>query len=104
MRQFESSEAHKADIDFEQTRALVPLKDIGEPYVRALLEKASAEYIYAGQEIFVRGSLDHTHMYLLYGDVSLIDAQQQSTPIKGRQTLLPLAHFQPRRHSAVAVS
>ncbi|HEY7883703.1 MAG TPA: cyclic nucleotide-binding domain-containing protein [Cellvibrionaceae bacterium] len=104
MRQFESNQTPRADIDFEQTHSLVPLKDMGESYVRALLDKATAEYIYAGQNLFVRGSVDNTHIYLLYGDVSLEDDKQQCTAIKGRQTLLPLAHFQPRKHNAVAVS
>lgn len=91
-----------AEFDLLLTRTLVPLKDMSEAHLLALLEQASAEVVCAGQTLFELGSYDAEHVYLLYGDVMLSDAQGQQTLVKGRATLMPLAHHQPRRCKAVA--
>src|SRR5690606_24262107 len=92
----------KAEFDLHLTRTLVPLKDMSEAHLLALLDYASAEVICAGQTLFELGSYDGEHVYLLYGDVLLSDAQGQQRLVKGRATLMPLAHHQPRRYKAVA--
>lgn len=97
-------EPAQTGIDFNQTRTLVPLKDMGESYVRVLLESARADYVYAGQPVFKRGQVDNRHLYLLYGDISLVDGEGRHEAVKGRKSLLPLAHFQPRQHTATAVT
>lgn len=104
MQDLKMGAAQQAQFDYNQTRSLVPLKDMGESYVHVLLDSAQAEYIYAGQDVFKRGQEDHCHRYLLYGDISLEDAHHNITEIKGRKTLLPLAHYQPRKHTATAVT
>lgn len=90
--------------DLNLTRSLVPLKDMSESHLFALLDDAEMEIAYAGQTLFAEGSYDGQHVYLLYGNVSLIDAKGGRTQIKGRESLFPIAHHQPRLVTAVADS
>jgi CRP-like cAMP-binding protein len=88
--------------DLNLTRTLVPLKDMSESHLLALLENAVTEVVCAGQTLLTAGSYDGQHVYLLHGDVALIDAEGTRTQIKGRSTLFPIAHQQPRTCTAVA--
>lgn len=88
--------------DLNLTRTLVPLKDMSESHLLALLDDAQAEVVCAGQTLFTSGNYDNEHIYLLYGDVVLSADDGSVSLIKGRSTLTPLAHHQPRRHTAVA--
>lgn len=90
--------------DLNLTRSLVPLKDMSESHLFALLDDAVMDVACAGQTLFAEGSYDGQHIYLLYGNVSLIDAQGRRTQIKGRESLFPIAHHQPRLVTAVADS
>lgn len=90
--------------DLNLTRSLVPLKDMSESHLLALLEDAEMEVAYTGQTLFAEGSYDGQHIYLLHGNVTLVDAQGQRTQIKGRESLFPIAHHQPRLVTAVADS
>lgn len=94
----------RAEFDLSITRALVPLKDMSENHLLALLDDAQVEVACAGQTLFTSGSYDQDHVYLLHGDVTLTAADGTVALIKGRATLMPLAHRQPRRHTAVAQS
>jgi CRP-like cAMP-binding protein len=88
--------------DLNLTRTLVPLKDMSESHLLALLENSVTEIVCVGQTLFTAGSYDGQHVYLLHGDVALIDAEGTRTQIKGRSTLFPIAHQQPRACSAIA--
>lgn len=90
------------DFDLNLTRTLVPLKDMSESHLLALLEVSQVETLCAGQLLFSAGSYDAHHLYLLHGDVSLVDGKGVRTRIKGRSTLFPLAHLQPRQVTASA--
>ncbi len=90
------------DMDLSLTRSLVPLKDMSESHLLALLHEAELETVCAGQTIFQQGSYDNQHVYLLYGDVSLVDAAGGRSQIKGRASLFPIAHHQPRLVTAIA--
>ena len=90
--------------DLNLTRSLVPLKDMSESHLLALLEDAVLEVAYPGQTLFSEGNYDGQHIYLLYGNVTLTDPQGQRTQIKGRQSFFPIAHHQPRLVNAVADS
>lgn len=94
----------RVEFDLSLTRTLVPLKDMSEAHLLELLSNSDSEVICAGQTIFTRGSYDAHHVYLLHGDVSLVDQDNVTTLVKGRSTLLPIAHHQPRLVSAVAES
>lgn len=91
-----------AEFDLNLTRTLVPLKDMSESHLLALLDNAAVETVCAGQTLFTAGSYDAQHVYLLHGDVSLVVEGGGQTQIKGRSTLLPIAHQQPRQFTAVA--
>jgi CRP-like cAMP-binding protein len=84
------------------TRSLIPLKDMSESHLLALLSSVEAEMVCAGQTIFSRGNYDGQHVYLLHGAISLLDENDVPTLVKGGSILMPLAHFQPRRFTAIA--
>jgi CRP-like cAMP-binding protein len=90
--------------DLSLTRTLVPLKDMSEAHLLELLSDAHTEVVCAGQTLFARGNYDAHHVYLLHGNVNLIDENNVTSLIKGRSTLLPIAHHQPRLVTAVAES
>lgn len=90
--------------DLKLTHTLVPLKDMSESHLLALLDDAEIEAVCAGQTLFTSGSYDEQHIYLLHGDVTLTADDGTCSLIKGRATLMPLAHHQPRRVTAVAQS
>lgn len=92
------------EFDLSLTHTLVPLKDMSESHLSFLLDGVKAEIVCAGQTIFTRGSYDGEHLYLLHGNVSLQDDSGLTTLIKGRSSLLPIAHHQPRLVTAVAES
>jgi CRP-like cAMP-binding protein len=90
------------EFDLNLTRTLVPLKDMSESHLLALLDDAVVEVVCAGQTLFTAGSYDAQHVYLLHGDVSLVVEDGSQTRIKGRSSLLPIAHQQPRQFTAIA--
>lgn len=94
--------APPVEFDLNLTRTLVPLKDMSESHLLSLLDNAVVEAVCAGQTLFAAGSYDAQHVYLLHGDVSLMLEDGSRTQIKGRATLLPIAHQQPRQYTAVA--
>ncbi|HTF95035.1 MAG TPA: cyclic nucleotide-binding domain-containing protein [Cellvibrio sp.] len=90
------------EFDLNLTRTLIPLKDMSESHLLALLNDALVEVVCAGQILFSAGSYDAQHVYLLHGDVTLIDETGNHSRIKGRSSLLPIAHQQPRALTAIA--
>ncbi len=100
----QSSQAESVDFDLNLTHTLVPLKDMSESHLLALLDDAVIEVVCAGQTLFTNGSYDAQHVYLLHGNVSLVANDGSLTHVKGRETLFPIAHHQPRQVTAVADS
>lgn len=98
--------AKPADIEFDLnlTHALVPLKDMSESHLLALLDDAVAEVVCTGQTLFTAGSYDAHHVYLLHGTVTLEATDGTRTQIKGRETLFAISHHQPRQVTATADS
>lgn len=90
------------EFDLNLTHTLVPLKNMSESHLLALLNDASLEAVCAGQSLFVAGNYDGQHVYLLHGDVSLVAGDGSRTRIKGRSSLFPIAHQQPRQVTAIA--
>lgn len=88
-----------------ELNTLVPLKDMMGANVEALLEHAEYQVVFAGQTLFECGDYDRQTTYLLSGDVQLLGGDAASTVvIKGRDTILPIAHQQPRTVTATALS
>lgn len=90
------------EFDLNLTRTLVPLKDMSESHLLALLNDALIEVVCAGQTLFNAGAYDGQHVYLLHGDVALVDDSGTHTRIKGRSSLFPIVHHQPRQVTAIA--
>lgn len=90
--------------DLSLTRTLVPLKEMNESHLLALLDKSQLETVCAGQIIFSAGHYDAQHVYLLHGNVTLVSGDGASYQIKGRSSLFPIAHQQPRQMSAIAAT
>jgi len=90
------------EFDLNLTSTLVPLKEMSESHLLALLDDAVVETVCAGQTLFTAGSYDAQHVYLLHGDVALVDENVCHARIKGRSSLFPIAHQQPRQYSAIA--
>lgn len=90
------------EFDLNLTHTLVPLKEMSESHLLALLNDALVEVVCAGQTLFSAGTYDAQHVYLLHGDVALVDEGGNRTRIKGRSSLFPIAHHQPRLETAVA--
>ncbi|MCP8898399.1 cyclic nucleotide-binding domain-containing protein [Gilvimarinus xylanilyticus] len=99
-----SPSEHSETLDLQQVKTLVPLKDMGSQHLNVLLDFAKTEYLYSGQTLFNRGSVDECHLYLLYGDLLLEDEAGNERLLKGRSNLLPLVHHRPRRYQATAAS
>ncbi|WP_020209636.1 cyclic nucleotide-binding domain-containing protein [Gilvimarinus chinensis] len=91
-------------LDLQQTKSFVPLKDMGSEHLQVLLSTAKTEYLYPGQVLFNRGSVDECHLYLLYGDLLLEDSEGREALLKGRSEVMPLAHHRPRRFQATAAT
>jgi CRP-like cAMP-binding protein len=85
-------------------QTFVPLKDMSENHLRALIDGVEVDVLCAGQHLFERGSYDGKHLYLLSGTVVLEGNFGTKTYIKGCSTFLPVAHSQPRLVTATAVS
>lgn len=90
------------EFDLNLTRTLVPLKEMSESHLLALLNDALIETVCAGQTLFAAGNYDAHHVYLLHGDVALVDDAGHRSRIKGRSSLFPIAHHQPRLLTAIA--
>lgn len=95
-----------ADLEFDLnlTHTLVPLKDMSESHLLALLDDAVIEVVCTGQTLFTAGSYDAQHVYLLHGNVILEAGDGSRTHVKGRETLFPISHHQPRQVTAIAES
>lgn len=93
-----------AGIDFSVVRTLVPLKAMADAHLQALLANCPVQMVFRGQRIFEAGSYDRQHVYLLHGDVQLQYGNGRAELVKGRSSLAPLAHEQPRACSATALT
>lgn len=92
----------KPDFDSSLTRSFVPLKDMSDDHLKALLDEAEHLICFAGQVIFQESSHDDYAYYLIYGDVRLSNTAGVSYLVKGRSTLLPIDNTLPHLFTAVA--
>ena len=85
-----------------QARSLVPLKDMGQHHLQALLEDLEPQVVFAGQPLFRAEAYDGEHVYLLHGRACLEWLSGERDSVSGRETLMPLAQTQPRLATAWA--
>ena len=94
------------EIDPKQIRSLSPINSLNPENAQELIKKISATAVQAGHYLFKKGDADKVHVYLLKGEVELLQDKKVVKVIKagssdGQQ---PLAHGFPRPLSARAKS
>lgn len=87
-------------------QSFVPINTLSLDHLDSLLRDRSIEVLCAGQNIFTAGECDNQHIYLLHGDVELLHADGTAEHLSAESHLctFPIAHVQPRQHSARAVT
>src|SRR5690606_12019589 len=98
----EHSTSSIIDFDLALTKSLVPLKEMSESHLLALLETARTEFVCAGQVVFTAGSYIGEHIYLLHGTLSMVMPDQSRQQIKGRSSLLPIINSDPCPYTLIA--
>lgn len=97
-----SQSDEELSLDIRLARTLIPLKSLTDNHLAQLVRNSSIEVLFRGQTLFEAGSYDRQHIYLLYGDVELLDSEGRTTLFRGANCLQPLAHEQPRPSRALA--
>lgn len=93
-------------IEQQLLQTLVPVNALTADHLKTLLRDRSIEVVCAGQPLFERGEYDNQSIYLLSGQVKITDADGREKIVSAEEpsSRFPLEHFQPRRHSAMAIS
>jgi rhodanese-related sulfurtransferase len=81
-----------------------PINSLNPDNARDLIKKISATSIQPGSYVFKKGDTEKTHIYLLKGEIQLVDDKKIVKVIKAGsgESLQPLAHGFPRPLSARA--
>jgi len=90
------------DLDMHLARSLAPLKSLTETHLAHLLRNSTIEVVFRGQALFESGTYDRQHIFLLHGDVELLDNKSEVTLIRAGNSVDPIAHQQPRPCRAMA--
>lgn len=92
------------EIDPKQIRNLIPVNSLNPENVQDLLGKIKVETVQPGHYLFKKGDMDKVHVYVLKGEVELVDDKKviKSVAEGSRDALHPLAHGFPRTLSARA--
>lgn len=93
-------------VDVDQLRQLIPINSLSPDNLRELANKTDIHSLAGGRYLFKKGDQDKKHIYLLSGKVELLDDKKLIKAVEGgkEESLQPLAHNQPRRLSARAVT
>lgn len=83
---------------------LVPLNALQPRFLADLAPHIAVQALSAGDLLFAEGTVDHQHIYLLFGEVELFNGVGLPERVRAGATGAPLAHQQPRPCSAVAIS
>ena len=88
--------------DSEKLRYFVPLSELTPENFRELIQHITIETMPAGRKLFNRGDQDNKTIYLLGGEIELMDAQGNLSSLssKSQQCRFPLDHNRPRQKSA----
>ena len=102
--QLQKSTKDLHQVDPAWLKSLIPLKAMLPKHVEELLKHAQLSAAFPGQILFARGDVDYQHIYLLHGDIEMTDQHGNVELVKGRMSLHPLAHIQPRPVDATALT
>jgi len=92
------------EIDPNQFRSLSPINSLNPGNIQDLIKKISATAVSQGHYIFKKGDMDKSHIYLLKGEIELVEDKKVISVIKAGtpDALQPLSHSFPRAYSARA--
>jgi CRP-like cAMP-binding protein len=94
------------EIDPKQIKSFSPINSLNPDNAKDLIKKISATMVQAGHYVFKKGDMDKVHVYLLKGEVELVDNKTVVKVIKAgsAESLQPLVHGFPRSISVRARS
>ncbi|MBV1871169.1 MAG: cyclic nucleotide-binding domain-containing protein [Gammaproteobacteria bacterium] len=86
--------------------ALIPVSAVHTDQLASFLNHQEVEYLLSGQTLFNIGEKDDTTIYLLSGELGLIDSEgKNELMVAGtRDSWHPIAHNQPRKVTAKALT
>ncbi|MGD2170721.1 MAG: cyclic nucleotide-binding domain-containing protein [Gammaproteobacteria bacterium] len=92
------------EIDPKQIKSFSPINSLNPENAQELVNKITATPIQAGHYIFKKGDMDKAHVYVLSGEVELVQDKKVVKTIKAGspEGMQPLAHGFPRPVSARA--
>ena len=94
------------EIDPNQIKSLSPINSLNPENAQELIKKITATQLQSGHYIFKKGDLDKVHVYVLQGEIELVQDKKVVKVIKAGSPdgLQPIAHGFPRPVSARAKS
>ena len=91
-------------VDIKVLRELSLPNPLTPENFQELAGKAKVEKLASATQLFKAGDVDRKTIYLLEGDVKLLDSTGSKTMVRSgtENSRKPLANFQPRQHTAIA--
>ena len=91
-------------VDIKVLRELSLPNPLTPENFQELAGKAKVEKLASATQLFKAGDVDRKTIYLLEGDVKLLDSNGSKTMVRSgtENSRKPLANFQPRQHTAIA--
>ncbi len=101
-----NTQSYQSPVEQRLLETLVPVNALTVDHLNTLLRDCSVEIVLSGQPLFECGDYDNKHVYLLSGEVKLTnnDGEETAVMAENPEARYPLAHHQPRRNSAIAVT
>ena len=96
--------ASVVNFDIEVAKTLFPLNSMLDSHLAELIKNSKVDVIFRGQTLFEEGAYDKQTIFLLHGDIELINSKGEKKLAKASQNLLPIATGQPRAYRAVATT
>jgi len=92
------------EIDPKQIKSFSPINSLNPENAQELISKLSVTTIQPGHYLFKKGDMDKVHVYLLKGEIELVQDKKVLKSIKAGspESLQPIAHGFPRPVSARA--
>ena len=92
------------EIDPKQIKSFSPINSLNPENAQELIKKVTATAVQSGHYIFKKGDADKMHVYVLKGEIELVDDKKVVKVVKAGTAdgLQPLAHGFPRPLSARA--
>lgn len=95
-----------SQVDKRVLQTFVPVNGISSEHLDELALKQTVDISVKGQTLFQLGDDDDSTLYLLEGEVELVDVEgnRQTIVAGGLDSWHPIGHVQPRRHTCTALT